>query len=93
MEVRGSGNCILPDQGRLPTPSSAGPLELELPATPTSVTNRAPRRRRVCAGQVLGHGALALAVMHAYCDGEPGLVYVAASLDDGTLAVVISDDG
>lgn len=31
--------------------------------------------------------------MHAYCDGDPGLVYVAASLDDGTLAIVISDDG
>jgi prepilin-type processing-associated H-X9-DG protein len=30
---------------------------------------------------------------YAFCDGEPGLVYVAASLDDGTLAIVISDDG
>jgi serine/threonine-protein kinase RsbW len=37
--------------------------------------------------------AVANAVVHAYRDGDPGLVYVAASLDDGALAVIISDDG
>jgi anti-sigma regulatory factor (Ser/Thr protein kinase) len=80
-----------------------------LPATPTSVTTVRHAVAEFCAGQVLDHGAVALAVteavalavteavalavVHAYCDGEPGLVYVAASLDDGMLAVVISDDG
>jgi serine/threonine-protein kinase RsbW len=84
-----------------PTPSSAGPLELKLPATPSSVTIARHGVAEFCAGQVLDHGAVALAVteavanavVHAYRDGDPGLVYVAASLDDGTLAVVISDDG
>ena len=72
-----------------------------MPASPSSVTIARHAVAEFCAGQVLDHGAVALAVteavanavMHAYCDGEPGLVYVAASLDDGTLAVVISDDG
>lgn len=84
-----------------PTQSSAGPLELELPATPNSVTTARHAVAEFCAGQVIDHGAVALAVteavanvvVHAYRDGDPGLVYVAASLDDGTLAVVISDDG
>ena len=37
--------------------------------------------------------AVANTVVHAYRGGEPGLLYVFASLDDGALAVVISDDG
>ena len=84
-----------------PTPSSVGPLELELPATPTSVTTARHAVAEFCNGHALDHGAVALAVteamanavVHAYRDGNPGLVYVAASLDDGALGVVISDDG
>lgn len=84
-----------------PTPSSTGPLELELPATPSSVTTARHAVAEFCNGHALDHGAVALAVteavanavLHAYRDGDPGLVYVAASLDDGTLAVVISDYG
>ena len=84
-----------------PTPSSAGPLELELPATPISVKTARHAVAEFCNGHALDHWAVALAVteavaiavVHAYRDGDPGLVYVAASLEDGSLAVVVSDDG
>jgi serine/threonine-protein kinase RsbW/stage II sporulation protein AB (anti-sigma F factor) len=84
-----------------PTHSPPGPLELELPAAPTSVTTARHAIADFCAGHALDHEAVALAVseavantvVHAYLDRDPGLVYVSASLDDGALTVMISDDG
>jgi serine/threonine-protein kinase RsbW len=84
-----------------PTHQSAGPLELELPAAPASVTTVRHALAEFCAGQALNHEAVALAVseavanivVHAYRDREPGLVYVSARLDDDALVVVIRDDG
>ena len=54
-----------------------------------------------CADQALDHDGVALAVteavtnavMHAYRDREPGTVRIFASVGDGALVVVVSDDG
>jgi serine/threonine-protein kinase RsbW len=79
----------------------AEPLELELPAAPSSVTTVRHAVAEFCAGHALNHEAVALAVseavanivVHAYRDRDPGLVYVSARLDDDALVVVIRDDG
>jgi anti-sigma regulatory factor (Ser/Thr protein kinase) len=84
-----------------PTHSSAGQLQLELPATPTSITAARHAVAELCAGHALDHEAVALAVseavanavVHAYRDRDPGLVHLSASLKGGALDVVIRDDG
>ena len=84
-----------------PTHPSGERLDLELPATATSVTTVRHAVAAFCTGQAVNHEAVALAVseavantvVHAYRDRDPGLVYVSARLDDRALVVVIRDDG
>lgn len=90
-----SGRAIGPRQTRLQ------PLDLELAATPASVATARHAVAGYCADQALDHDGVALAVseavtnavMHAYRDREPGAVRVFASVVEGALVVVISDDG
>lgn len=84
-----------------PNHSPAGPLELELPAVPSSVATTRHAVAEFCAGQALDHDAVAFAVseavanavVHAYRDGAHGHVRISASLDGGSLLLVIRDDG
>ena len=77
------------------------PLDLELTATPTSVGMARRAVGSYCADQDLDHAGVALAVseavtnavMHAYCDREPGAVRIFASVAEGALVVIVSDDG
>ena len=93
--------AVRPRAAMCPPPSPAGPLALELPATPTSVTTARHALAEFCAGHALDHEAVALAVseavanavVHAYRGRAEGFVRVSASFDDGALAVVVSDDG
>jgi anti-sigma regulatory factor (Ser/Thr protein kinase) len=76
-------------------------LELELPATPSSVgeARRAVTRlaREIGASEeyvALGVSeAVGNAVVHAYKEGEPGTVRVRATPEPGCLIVAVVDDG
>ena len=87
-----------------PRPSTSQPLEplaLQLPATPASVSAARRAVADYSSGQALDHAGIAIAVseavtnavLHAYRDGEPGPVHLSASFADGSLVVVVSDDG
>ena len=82
-------------------PTGLQPLDLELAATPACVATARHAVADYCADQDLDHDGVALAVseavtnvvMHAYRDREPGAVRIFASVAEGALVVVISDDG
>ena len=77
------------------------PLDLELAATAANVVTARHAVADYCADQALDHDGVALAVteavtnavMHAYRDREPGTVRIFASVGDGALVVIVSDDG
>ena len=82
-------------------PPRLQPLDLELAATPACVATARHAVADYCADQDLDHDGVALAVseavtnavMHAYRDRESGAVRIFASVAEGALVVVISDDG
>jgi anti-sigma regulatory factor (Ser/Thr protein kinase) len=75
--------------------------DLELAATPANVITARHAVAKYCADQALDHEGVALAVseavtnavLRAYRDREPGAVRIFASVSDGALIVVVSDDG
>jgi hypothetical protein len=84
-----------------PAPSSAGRLELELPAQPRSVASARRAVEDFCAGEALDHQAVAIAVseavtnavIHAYPAGVDGRVRLVATLQPGSLVITIADRG
>ena len=86
-----------------PPPISPWPLELELPATPSSAAFARRAITAFCSDQVVDDTAVALAVseavanaiMHAYRDRDPdqGRVRIFARLEEAALLVVVDDDG
>ena len=77
------------------------PLDLELAATAGNVVTARHAVADYCADQAVDHDGVALAVseavtnavMHAYRDREPGAVRIFASVGEGALVVIVSDDG
>jgi serine/threonine-protein kinase RsbW len=84
-----------------PAPSNGGQLELELPAQPRSVASARHAVEDFCAGEVLDHQAVAIAVSeavtnavtHAYPAGVDGRVRLVAILQLGSLEIRIADRG
>jgi stage II sporulation protein AB (anti-sigma F factor) len=82
-------------------PNSAGRLELELPAQPRSVASARHAVRDFCAGEVLDHQAVAIAVseavtnvvMHSYPAGVDGRVRLVATLQGTSLVITVADRG
>ncbi len=82
-------------------PTRVKPLDLELAATPACVATARHAVTDYCADQDLDNDGVALAVseavsnavMHAYRNRESGAVRLFASVAEGALVVVISDDG
>jgi len=82
-------------------PNSAGQLELELPAQPSSVASARHAVEDFCAGEVLDHQAVAIAVseavtnvvMHAYPAGVDGRVRLVATLQGTSLVITVADRG
>jgi serine/threonine-protein kinase RsbW/stage II sporulation protein AB (anti-sigma F factor) len=80
---------------------SAGSLDLELPAVPSSVATGRHAVAEFCAGLAVDHEAVALAVseavtnavVHAYRDDAHGPVRISASLAGSALLVVVNDNG
>ena len=84
-----------------PIPQAEHPLALELPSQPASVTHA----RRMAASFAASHGAdadaveLAVgeavgnAVLHAYRGDASGDIRVDGTMDEGTLVIVVGDDG
>jgi anti-sigma regulatory factor (Ser/Thr protein kinase) len=82
-------------------PQAESPLALELPAQPASVTHA----RRMAASFAAARGADAAsvelavgeavgnAVLHAYRGDASGEIRVNGLIDDGTLVIVVGDDG
>ena len=79
-------------------------LSRELPATPGSVAEVRRGIRTFAAANGAQHDALAAivlavseaaanAVVHAYRAKGPGLVRVDADIEDGTIEIVVADDG
>ena len=84
-----------------PASNTLKPLDAELAATAANVVTARHAVADYCADQALDHDGVALAVteavtnavMHAYRDREPGTVRIFASVGDGALVVIVSDDG
>ena len=82
-------------------PARLQPLDLVLAASPDCVATARHAVAGYCADQDLDHDGVALAVsdavtnavMHAYRDRKSGAVRIFASVAEGVLNVVISDDG
>jgi anti-sigma regulatory factor (Ser/Thr protein kinase) len=82
-------------------PQAEHPLALELPAQPASVTHA----RRTAASFAESHGgdaaavelavgeAVGNAVLHAYRGDASGEIRVDGAMDEGTLVIVVGDDG
>jgi anti-sigma regulatory factor (Ser/Thr protein kinase) len=84
-----------------PEPSSAGQLELELPAQPRSVASARHAVEDFCAGEALDHQAVAIAVseavtnavIHAYPAGVDARVRLVATLQPASLVITVADRG
>jgi anti-sigma regulatory factor (Ser/Thr protein kinase) len=84
-----------------PPPSSAGRLELELPAQPRSVASARHAVEDLCSGEALDHQAVAIAVseavtnsvIHAYPAGVDGRVRLVATLQPASLVITVADRG
>jgi serine/threonine-protein kinase RsbW len=84
-----------------PPPSSAGPLEIELPVQRTSIASARHAVAGFCAGRALDHEAVAIAVseavtnavVHAYPAGVDGDIRLVATLHSVSLVVEVRDYG
>jgi anti-sigma regulatory factor (Ser/Thr protein kinase) len=82
-------------------PSSAGQLELVLPAQPRSVASAHHAVEDFCSGEALDNQAVAIAVseavtnavIHAYPAGVDGRVRLVATVQPASLVITVADRG